>query len=228
MYVWLERSDGAFLADLSTERDFSTFSLRAGGAAEGAVFIPDEMATENNVLASLGVFTANPEGLKKKKASKWLKTAEYLNGFNVRLKIWNSLLGDAVFDVIQQTLGHQRVLVEVHQMRRLRGKHVLVFNVSWSARHACGSGKSTVPFSGRRRPQCLHPLSWQHPSPPTVPLYTIHHRVGDMWVMLWSVNFFHRKEKTFFPMKKMFFMSRTWSYYHKISGNYGDISSYSA
>lgn len=39
-----------------------TFSLRACGAAEGAVFIFDEMATENNVLASLGIFTANPDG----------------------------------------------------------------------------------------------------------------------------------------------------------------------
>lgn len=27
--------------------------------------------------------------------------------------------GDPIFDVVQQTLGHQRVLVEVHQMRRL-------------------------------------------------------------------------------------------------------------
>lgn len=38
-----------------------TISLRANGAAEGAVFISDKMAAENNVLASLGIFTANPE-----------------------------------------------------------------------------------------------------------------------------------------------------------------------
>lgn len=59
MYVWLERR--IFLADLSTGRDF-TFSLRASGAAEGAVFILDKMATKNNVLASFGIFTADPEG----------------------------------------------------------------------------------------------------------------------------------------------------------------------
>lgn len=39
-----------------------TFALRTGGAAEGAVLVLDEMATENNVLASFGVFTAHPEG----------------------------------------------------------------------------------------------------------------------------------------------------------------------
>lgn len=44
------------------QRAASTFSLRACGAAEGAVFISDKMATENNVLASLGIFTADPEG----------------------------------------------------------------------------------------------------------------------------------------------------------------------
>lgn len=38
-----------------------TFTLRTGGAAEGAVFIFNKMATENNVLAGLGIFTANPE-----------------------------------------------------------------------------------------------------------------------------------------------------------------------
>lgn len=38
-----------------------TFTLRTGGAAEGAVFILDKMATENNVLAGLGIFTADPE-----------------------------------------------------------------------------------------------------------------------------------------------------------------------
>lgn len=37
-----------------------TFALRTGGAAEGAVFILNKMATENNVLAGLGIFTANP------------------------------------------------------------------------------------------------------------------------------------------------------------------------
>lgn len=40
----------------------STFSLRACGAAEGAVLVSNEMAAENNVLASLGIFTTNPEG----------------------------------------------------------------------------------------------------------------------------------------------------------------------
>lgn len=44
------------------EQAASTFSLRACGAAEGAVFIFDKMAAENNVLASLGIFTANSEG----------------------------------------------------------------------------------------------------------------------------------------------------------------------
>lgn len=39
-----------------------TFALRTGGAAEGAVLVLDEMPTENNVLASFGVFTAHPEG----------------------------------------------------------------------------------------------------------------------------------------------------------------------
>lgn len=38
-----------------------TFSLRACGAAEGAVFIFDKMATQNNVLSSFGIFTTNPE-----------------------------------------------------------------------------------------------------------------------------------------------------------------------
>lgn len=84
MYVWLERR--IFLADLSTGRDF-TFSLRAGGAAEGAVFIPDKMATKNNVLASFGIFTANPEGRFKKYISKLLKTAQYPGGFHVKLNL---------------------------------------------------------------------------------------------------------------------------------------------
>lgn len=39
-----------------------TFALRTGGAAEGAVLVLYEMATENDVLASFGVFTAHPEG----------------------------------------------------------------------------------------------------------------------------------------------------------------------
>lgn len=38
-----------------------TFSLRACGAAEGAVFIFDKMATQDNVLPSFGIFSANPE-----------------------------------------------------------------------------------------------------------------------------------------------------------------------
>lgn len=42
-----------------------TFSLRACGAAESAVFIFDEMATQDNVLAGFGVFSANPEGAKE-------------------------------------------------------------------------------------------------------------------------------------------------------------------
>ena len=37
-----------------------TFSLRARAAAERAVFILDKMAAEDNVLAGLGVVTANP------------------------------------------------------------------------------------------------------------------------------------------------------------------------
>lgn len=37
-----------------------TFSLRACGAAEGAVFIFDKMATQDNVLAGFGVFSADP------------------------------------------------------------------------------------------------------------------------------------------------------------------------
>lgn len=40
----------------------STFCGGACGAAEGAVLISDKMAAENNVLASLGIFTANSEG----------------------------------------------------------------------------------------------------------------------------------------------------------------------
>lgn len=38
-----------------------TFSLRACGAAEGAVFVFDKMATQDYVLAGFGVFSANPE-----------------------------------------------------------------------------------------------------------------------------------------------------------------------
>lgn len=38
-----------------------TFTLWTGGAAEGAVFILNKMATKNNILAGLGIFTANPE-----------------------------------------------------------------------------------------------------------------------------------------------------------------------
>lgn len=55
-----------------------------------------------------------------KNISKLLKTAQYPDGFHVKLNLQNSLLGYAVFDVIEQTLGHQWVLVEVHQMRRLK------------------------------------------------------------------------------------------------------------
>lgn len=38
-----------------------TFALRTGGAAEGAVLVLDKVATENNVLASFGIFTAHPD-----------------------------------------------------------------------------------------------------------------------------------------------------------------------
>lgn len=48
--------------ELSDAVKITTFSLRACGAAEGAVFVFDKMATQDNVLASFGVFTTNPEG----------------------------------------------------------------------------------------------------------------------------------------------------------------------
>lgn len=41
-------------------KTFFTFSLRACGAAEGAVFIFDKMAAQDNVLAGFGVFSADP------------------------------------------------------------------------------------------------------------------------------------------------------------------------
>lgn len=37
-----------------------TFPLRACGAAEGAVFVFDKMATQDNVLAGFGIFPADP------------------------------------------------------------------------------------------------------------------------------------------------------------------------
>lgn len=52
MYEW----------ELSDAVKITTFSLRACGAAEGAVFVLDKMATQDNVLAGSGVFATNPEG----------------------------------------------------------------------------------------------------------------------------------------------------------------------
>lgn len=42
-----------------------TFSLRACGAAESAVFVFDKMATQDNVLAGFGIFSANSEGVQE-------------------------------------------------------------------------------------------------------------------------------------------------------------------
>lgn len=46
-----------------------TFSLGAGGAAEGAVLVFNEVAAENDILTRSGIFTPNPDKRSIKKVS---------------------------------------------------------------------------------------------------------------------------------------------------------------
>lgn len=97
-----------------------TFPLGAGGAAEGAVLVFNEVAAENDILTRSGIFTPNPD----KKEVFFLSLLVILKlqqtePIECKMENHEGLLGGAIFDVIQQTLGHQRVLVEVHEVRGL-------------------------------------------------------------------------------------------------------------
>lgn len=90
------------------------------------------------------------------------------------------LLGNAIFDVVQETLRHQRVLVQVHQMRGLKEEIMTIIffcvirQMVQKISKYCQTVMSTIPFSGRRHPQCLRLLSWPRPSQPAGPLYREH------------------------------------------------------
>lgn len=58
-----------FVLNIHTQEQLAfTFSLGADGAAEGAVLVFNEVAAENDILTSPGIFTPNPDTKKYQKS----------------------------------------------------------------------------------------------------------------------------------------------------------------